>query len=98
MSNSFYSIYNSSSLGLDLIPWQFQNRMFRPMKVVKGYLSWMMMHYNGLLGGFRLLGTALVELLGGEVDFKVMYGFEVVLVDEFTLVCVTVKGLGGQGC
>ena len=24
------------------------------------------------------LGTALVELLGGEVDFKVMDGFEVV--------------------
>ena len=30
------------------------------------------------------LGTALVELLGGEVDFKVMDGFEVVLEDEFT--------------
>ena len=51
------------------------------------------------------LGTALVELLGGEVDFKVMDGFEVVLVDEFTLVLVNVKGLvkglggggGGQG-
>ena len=43
------------------------------------------------------LGTALVELLGGEVDFKVMDGFEVVLVDEFTLVLlVNVKGLGGQ--
>ena len=40
------------------------------------------------------LGTALVELLGGEVDFEVMDGFEVVLVDEFTLVLVTVKGLG----
>ena len=35
------------------------------------------------------LGTALVELLGGEVDF------EVVLVDEFTLVLMNVKGLGG---
>ena len=43
------------------------------------------------------LGTALVELLGGEVDFKVMDGFEVVLVDEFTLVLVNVKGLGGGG-
>ena len=39
-----------------------------------------------------------MELLGGEVDFKVMDGFEVVLVDEFTLVLVNVKGLGGQGC
>ena len=37
------------------------------------------------------LGTALVELLGGEVDF------EVILVDEFTLVLVNVKGLGGGG-
>ena len=43
------------------------------------------------------LGTALVELLGGEVDFKVMDGFEVVLVDEFTLVLVGVRGLGGAG-
>ena len=43
------------------------------------------------------LGTALVELLGGEVDFKVMDGFEVVLVDEFTLVLVNLKGLGGGG-
>ena len=40
------------------------------------------------------LGTALVELLGGKMDFKVMDGFEVVLVDEFTLVLVNVKGLG----
>ena len=67
------------------------------MKVVKGYLSWMMMLYNGLLGGFRLLGKALVELLGGEVDFKVIDGFEVVLVDEFTLVLVNLTGLGGGG-
>ena len=43
------------------------------------------------------LGTALVELLGGEVDFEVMDGFEVVLVDEFTLVLVNVKDLGGGG-
>ena len=43
------------------------------------------------------LGTVLVELLGDEVDFKVMDGFEVVLVDECTLVLVNVKGLGGQG-
>ena len=43
------------------------------------------------------LGTALVELLGGEVDFKVMDGFEVDLEDEFTLLLVNVKGLGGGG-
>ena len=38
-----------------------------------------------------------MELLGGEVDFKVMDGFEMVLVDGFTLVLVNVKGLGGGG-
>ena len=38
-----------------------------------------------------------MELLGGEVNFKVMDGFEVVLVDKFTLVLVNVKGLGGGG-
>ena len=43
------------------------------------------------------LGTALVELLGGDVDFKVMDGFEVDLEDEFTLLLVNVKGLGGAG-
>ena len=46
------------------------------------------------------LGTALVELLRGEVDFKVMDGFEVVLVDECILVLVNVKGFffwGGGG-
>ena len=39
----------------------------------------------------------MVELLGGEVDVKVMNGFEVVLVDEFTLSLKNVKGLGGEG-
>ena len=43
------------------------------------------------------LGTALVELLGGDVDFKVMDGFEVDLEDEFTLLLVNGKGLGGGG-
>ena len=36
-----------------------------------------------------------MELLGDEVDFIVVDGFEVVLVDEFTFVLVNVKGLGG---
>ena len=45
------------------------------------------------------LGTALVKLLGGEVDLKVMDGFEVVLRDELILVLANLKGLGGgQGC
>ena len=47
------------------------------------------------LDDLGLLGTALVELLAGEVDFNVMDGLEVVLVDEFTLVHVNVKILGG---
>ena len=74
--------------------------MFKPMKVVKGYQSWMMMRYSGLLGGFRLFGgTALVELLGGEVDFTVC-GFVEDFEVEFTLTFVNVKGfffLGGGG-
>ena len=59
MSNSFSFIYNSSSLHFGLIPWQFRNKMFKPMKVVKGYLSWMTMRYSGLRGGFRLVGDSL---------------------------------------
>ena len=43
------------------------------------------------------LGTALVKLLGGEVAFKVMDGFEVVLRDELILVLANWKCLGGGG-
>ena len=66
MSNSFPLIYNSGSLCFGLIPWQFQNKMFKPMKVVKGYLSWMTMRYSGLLGGFWLLGDS----LGGIIRWR----------------------------
>ena len=59
MSIGFSFRYNSSSLRFDLIPWQFQNTMFKPMKLVNRYLSLMTMHYSGLLGGFRLLGDSL---------------------------------------
>ena len=59
MSISFSFRYNSSSLRFGLITWQFQNRMFKPMKVVKGYLSWMNMRYDGVVDGFRLLGDSL---------------------------------------
>ena len=38
-----------------------------------------------------------MELLCGQVDFKVVSGFEVGLEVEFTLVLVNVKGLGGGG-
>ena len=42
------------------------------------------------------LGTALVEVLGGEVVLE-MDGFVVVLEAEFTCVLGKVKGLGGAG-
>ena len=50
------------------------------------------MAYLKVLGCF---GTALVELLGGDVYFKVVSGFEVGLVVDFTLVLMNVNGLGG---
>ena len=51
--------------------------------------------------GLGCLGTALVEMLGGEVDFSVD-GFEMDLEVELTLELVNVKGFffgggGGQG-
>ena len=46
--------------------------------------------------GLGCLGTALMEVLGGEVDLEVD-GFEVTLEPEFTWVFVKVKGLGGAG-
>ena len=42
------------------------------------------------------LGTALVEVLGGDVDLEVD-GFEVTLEPEFTWVFVKVKDLGEAG-
>ena len=56
MSIVFSFRYNSSSLRFGLIPWQLQNTMFKPMKLIKRYLS---MRYNSLVGGFRLLGDSL---------------------------------------
>ena len=46
------------------------------MKLIEGYLSWMIMHYSGLLRVLGCLGTALMELLGVEVDFDVVSGLE----------------------
>ena len=59
MSVAFSFRYSSSSLRFDLIPWQFQNTMFRPMKLINRYLSWMTMHYSDVVGSFRLLGDSL---------------------------------------
>ena len=59
MSIEFSFRYNSSSLRFGLIPWQSQNKIFRPMKLVNRYLSWVTVRYDGLDGGFRLLGDSL---------------------------------------
>ena len=56
MSIEFSFRYNSSSLRFGLIPWQFQSKIFRPMKLVNRYLSWVTVRYDGLDGGFRLFG------------------------------------------
>ena len=51
--------FNSRSLRFDLIPWQFQNVIFGPMKLSNRYLSWMTVTYSGLSGGFGLFGDSL---------------------------------------
>ena len=53
------------------------------------------MAYDGwnLLKG--CLGAALVGLLGGDMDFKIMDGFVMVLKTGFTFVLENVNGLGG---
>ena len=43
------------------------------------------------------LGAALVDLLGGVMDFKIVDAFGMVLETGFTLVLVNVNGLGGAG-
>ena len=63
--------------------------------MIKGYLSRMMMATVAYLEDLGCLGTTLVKLLGGEVAFKVMDGFEVVLRDELILVLANWKSLGG---
>ena len=50
-----------------------------------------------LLGGYRLLGAALVVLLGGDMDFKIVDGFVMDLETGFTLVLLNVNGVGGGG-
>ena len=48
-----------------------------------------------LLAGEGCLGAALVGLLGGDMDFKIMDGFVMVLDTGFTVVLGKVNGLGG---
>ena len=55
------------------------------------------MAYDGwnLLGGLRLLRTALVDLLGRVMDFSNVDAFGMFLETGLTLVLMNVKGLGG---
>ena len=64
--------------------------------MVDDALRWPMMGgtYLEVLG---CLGAALVEVLGGEVDFNIMDVFGIALETVLTLVLVNVKGLGGTG-
>ena len=43
------------------------------------------------------LGAALVSLLGGDMDFKIVDGFVIALETGFTFVLVNVNGFGGGG-
>ena len=97
MSISFFFKYNSSSLRFSLIPWQFQTKMFRPMKLIRDTCHGCLCTTVAYLVVLGCLGTALVELLGEEVDFDVVSGFKVDLEVELTLACVNVNGLGGAG-
>ena len=57
--------------------------MFKPMKMVKGYLSWMIMHYSGILGVFRLLGDSLGGIARRRGGFNVVSSSEVSLEGQF---------------
>ena len=43
------------------------------------------------------VAAALVVLLGGDMDFRIVDGFVMALETGFTLVLVNVNGLGGGG-
>ena len=70
-------------------------------EMIKGYLSWLKMHYGGLLPGCRLLGGGggggLVDINDGVMDFKIVDGYGMVLGTVLTLVLVNVKGVVGGG-
>ena len=59
-------------------------------------LRWPMMvgTYLEVIG---CLGAAFVDLLGGDMDFKIVGGFVMDLETGLTLVPVNVNGLGGGG-
>ena len=59
-------------------------------------LQWPMMD-GTYLEVIVCLGAALVGLLRGDMDFKIVDGFRMVLRTGLTLVLVNVKGMGGGG-
>ena len=71
--------------------------MFRPMKLIRDTCHECLCTTMAYLVVLGCLGTALVELLGGEVGFSVVSGSEVDLEVELTLVCVNVNVLGWAG-
>ena len=70
MSISFSFRYNSSSLRFGLIPWQFQNKMFRPMKLIRDTCHGCLSPTVAYLVVLGCLGTALVEVLCSDVELK----------------------------
>ena len=68
------------------------------MKLVNRYLSWVTVRYDGIDGGFRLLGESLGGNArpGGQVDFSV-HGFEMDLEVELTLELKGFLFWGGGG-
>ena len=76
--------------------------MFVPMNdqgipvVAENALRWPMVDetYLEVVG---CLGTALMVLLGGDMDFKIVDGFVMVFETGLTLILLNVKDLGGGG-
>ena len=64
--------------------------------MVEDVLQWPMMGgtYFKVLG---CLGAALVDVLGGVIDFNTVDGFGMVLETELTLLLMNMKGLGEAG-
>ena len=62
--------------------------------MAENVLQWMVGTYLEVEG---CLGVALVGLLGGDMDFKIVDGFVMTLETELTFVLVNVNALGGVG-
>ena len=76
--------------------------MFLPMKLIKGYLSWLKMLQWPTISGIYLevlgcLGVDLEILSGGEMDFRTVDAFGMGLETGLTLVLVNLNGTGVAG-